>query len=490
MRRKIVYPGQVPMETDILDTNKHAMIAMAKLASAVLGTATVVSGLAVSATAPPALNVSVAPGEIYSLVNIDNTAYGSLAADTAHQILKQGISLDAVILACAAPATAGQSVNYLIQASFNEVDGGTVVLPYYNASNPATAYSGPNNTGVAQATSRQGLVSISAKSGASATTGTQITPAPDAGFVGLCVVTVANGQTTITGANISVLSTAPLINSSLLGTAPVFTTPPVVPPATAANQAAQLGQVAALIGTMSGAKMYLSSASATANFTAEQIVVGTSLTGLPYLLSNYSKTVNLATVGAGGMDTGSAPASGYVALHAIYNPTTGLSSILASDATSVAASTVYGGAHMPAGYTASALISVVPTDGSGNIKQLSQIGRSIAIVISTALSSNGGATTPTMLSIAPIVPKNAKSVIGSMSIGGNASGSVQLQLSTDANLVGNQIAFISTNASGGANVSNNYQLTLNAPQTLFYSVLVTGAVSIASFVTYISSYTF
>ena len=192
------------------------MVGLAKVCRALFGTNTVFNGLTVGPSSPAALTVDVAPGEIYSLQNLDSNAFGSLAADTTHQIVKQGIMLDKVTLACAAPGTAGQSINYLIQAAFSEVDGGSTVLPYYNASNPSVAYSGPNNTGAAQNTVRQGLVNVTAKAGTAAATGTQTTPAPDSGFVGIAVVTVANGQSTITGGNISNYNGAPSIAAPLM----------------------------------------------------------------------------------------------------------------------------------------------------------------------------------------------------------------------------------------------------------------------------------
>jgi hypothetical protein len=216
MDRQIIYPGQIPLETDLLNASRFAMTGLAKLAAAMLGTSTIVSGLACVPTGPASLQVLVNPGEMYSLVALDATAYSSLAADTTHNILKQGMSLDAVILTCAAPATAGQSVNYLIQAAYQDSDAGLVTLPYYNASNPTQAWSGPNNTGAQQATARKGIVLISAKVGTAATTGTQTTPAPDAGYTGLWVVTVANGQTTITSANIVQAANAPFLPTDLL----------------------------------------------------------------------------------------------------------------------------------------------------------------------------------------------------------------------------------------------------------------------------------
>lgn len=211
MDRQIIFPGAIPLETDLLATNKNAMMGLSKLAAAMFGTGNFVNGLSCGPNSPAALNVIVAPGEIYSLQNVDGTAYSSLAADTAHQVLKQGILMDAVTLACAAPGTAGQSINYLVQAAFAETDVNAVVLPYYNASNPSVAWSGPSNSGTAQFTNRQDQCVLSVVAGAAATTGTQTTPNPSAGAVGLCVVTVAQGQTTIVAGNITQYSGAALV---------------------------------------------------------------------------------------------------------------------------------------------------------------------------------------------------------------------------------------------------------------------------------------
>lgn len=224
MDRQLIYPGQIPLETDLLNTNKNTMIALAKIAAAILGTTTQANGLSVVPTSPTSLQVLVNPGEIYSLQNIDSTAYSSIAADTTHQIFKQGISLDQVTLSCPAPGVAGQSINYLIEAAYQDTDALPVVLPYYNASNPSTAYSGPNNAGTTNNTVRQGRISLVAKAGTAATTGTQTTPAADSGYTGLYVVTVANGQTQITSGNITTATSAPLLSpAAQLNLANVFT---------------------------------------------------------------------------------------------------------------------------------------------------------------------------------------------------------------------------------------------------------------------------
>lgn len=213
MDRQIVYPGAIPLETDLLNTNKNTMIALAKQALLISGTTTVIHGLNCTPTSPASMTVNIGPGQIYSSQNIDSTAYSSLSADTAHNIIKQGILLDSVPFTLTAPSTSGQSVNYLIQVAYQDVDSGSTVLPYYNAANPSVAWSGPANSGVAQNTVRAGSCVVAVKTGVAATTGLQSTPLPDVGYVGAWVITVANGQTSITSLNIAKASNAPFLPS-------------------------------------------------------------------------------------------------------------------------------------------------------------------------------------------------------------------------------------------------------------------------------------
>lgn len=214
MDRVQVFPGAIPLETDLLTAQKNDMIGLAKLSAAVLGTATQVNGLACIPTVVPSMQVTVNPGEIYSLQNIDNTAYSSIAADTVHQIMKQGILLDAATLTTVAPSTAGMSVVYLVEAAYVDADTSAVVLPYYNASNPSQAYSGPANAGTANNTARKGQCSVQLKVGIAATTGSQTTPAADSGYIGLYAITVAAAQTTVVAANIVALSGAPFLSTA------------------------------------------------------------------------------------------------------------------------------------------------------------------------------------------------------------------------------------------------------------------------------------
>ncbi|MDU5780776.1 MAG: phage tail protein [Pantoea sp.] len=211
MDRQIVYPGAIPLETDLLNTNKYAMMGLAKLAAAMMGSNTYLHGLACTPSSPASMVVNVAKGQIYSLQNVDGTAYSSLAADTTNTILKQGVILGSTAFTLTAPTTAGQSINYLIQIAYSDTDSGATVLPYYNAANPSVAYSGPNNAGTAQNTVRSGVCTVALKAGVAATTGTQTTPAADTGYTAAWVITVAQGATTITASNIAVAANAPFL---------------------------------------------------------------------------------------------------------------------------------------------------------------------------------------------------------------------------------------------------------------------------------------
>ena len=202
MNRNFAFSGAIPLNTDLLSTEINAYIGIAKLAGAILGTNNLVNNATCVPTAPASLQVSVGPCEFYSLQEVDASAYGDLGTNT-NQIVKQGVNLSTTLLSITAPSTVGYSQNYLIEFGFTEIDGVSVVLAYYNASNPASPFSGPGNSGSPNNTVRQDQVSIIAKAGIAAPTGTQTTPAPDSGYIGGFVVTVTNGQTTITSGNIA-----------------------------------------------------------------------------------------------------------------------------------------------------------------------------------------------------------------------------------------------------------------------------------------------
>ncbi len=214
MKRILCYAGQQADETDLLNSNKNALLSISALARAALGSAAVFEGCALSATSPASLSMTTGAGSCYQPMQTDALAYSSLGTDTS-VITKQGLYAGGETLTFAAPGTVGQSINYLVQAAVADVDGDTIVLPYFNSSDPTVPFSGPNNTGTAQPTTRDTVITLSVKAGAAATTGSQATPAPDSGKYGLWVVTVAYGATALTSSNVAQYSGSEYITHTL-----------------------------------------------------------------------------------------------------------------------------------------------------------------------------------------------------------------------------------------------------------------------------------
>ncbi len=211
MDRQIVKSGQVPLETDLLASERSTMSALGWLMQGVLGTSTLVDAITCIPMVPASLVIQVTAGSIYFQEAVDATGYSTLAADTTHQLVKQGLLLDTQQFTQVPPGTGGFAQNNLVQAIYQDTDDTPIVRPYYNSANPAVALSGPGGAGTPDNTFRRGQCVVTVKAGTPATSGSQVTPSPDAGYVGLFVVTVANGATTLTSGNIAQLTTAPFL---------------------------------------------------------------------------------------------------------------------------------------------------------------------------------------------------------------------------------------------------------------------------------------
>lgn len=236
---------------------------------------------------------------------------------------------------------------------------------------------------------------------------------------------------------------------------------------------AHLPQLTGIVGTARNAKMSIPAASVAATFTADELIVQTGWGGRQYKLSGFSRAINLATAGSGGMDTGTAPATGYVALYAIYNPTSGATALLAVNATSAPAPEVYGGANMPAGYTASALVSVWGTS-SGQFVVGHQIGRHIGIISNQLYSTTGSVLSYSGISLATAVPPNGKKanmqIVASQT---SPNTSIQLFLASTAEGVGAIYAISSSFSSGSSSTatSTGYEeLSIIGVQTLYFKM--------------------
>lgn len=224
---------------------------------------------------------------------------------------------------------------------------------------------------------------------------------------------------------------------------------------------------AGIVGQSRNLKASVTAATATVAFTADEIILETALGGLRYCLSGFSKSINLATTGAGGMDTGAAPVNGYVAIYAIYNPLTATSALLAVNASASVATAIYGGANMPAGYAASALISVLPTNASNQIKVFSQTNRSIGISPAQVFSGGSGGLSLSPISLSGAAPLNAINVSGGLTNSSTAASNCGITISSTTTSIGTQNVS-GTVVAGGA-LNGSYGIVISVPQTLYVS---------------------
>ena len=298
-------------------------------------------------------------------------------------------------------------------------------------------------------------------------------------------LTVPSGETLTVGGNtvVDTLTVSGLItaNAGIDVAGGTLT----VPNATATNEPPTMAQASGVVGATRNLRGYLSVAGTSVTFTADEIIEEEALGGVRFCRPSFNQTLDIATTGAGGMDTGAAPVSGYVAIYAIYDPSTGADSILATNATSAVAPEVYGGGHMPAGYTASALISVWPTNASGQLIVGLQVGRRISRQIATALSSNlvvGWSG----ISVSGIVPPNAKSVAGVFAVGNATSSTMSIAVGSDPNGLGYfDFSFNNDASTQGVPYPDIY---LQQTQTLYYQTSSTAGTP--GFTIYVSQYTF
>ena len=251
----------------------------------------------------------------------------------------------------------------------------------------------------------------------------------------------------------------PISPTAFAGTLPI-----IAPPGSATNVNAALG-----------------SASTSVAISADGVVVCTGLAGGNCTeLGNYSQTFASNTTGAGGMDTGVLPSSGFVCLYAIYSPSGPSTSILGTNCTTSSA-TIYAGTHMPAGYTQSALIASWPTNGTPAMVAAALAGRTISFPNVTALTESSNVSCCQQLSISSIVPPNARSIGGQLLVlCGTSPGANSTFINVggyyvSATLVAQQSASAYCNSTASIQTENNFiNLILGVSQTMYYQDVVAG----------------
>ena len=212
----------------------------------------------------------------------------------------------------------------------------------------------------------------------------------------------------------------------------------------------------------------------TAAWTATELVASAGIGGVAAKGSTLSLSFNGATTGVNGMDTGSTPTSGQLAVYAIYNPSTGVWGTLGyAPGASVSAASAYPGANAPSGYTLSALLWAGLTDGSGNVQYFRQIGSQIYITPAVVLNATAATGSWISLSLTGAVPYTALTVLGTLA----GSGAFPLSLAVASTSGGLLPVYGIAGLPGSGTAINTYVVAvpfgpqpLLTPQSLWYQV--------------------
>jgi hypothetical protein len=259
-----------------------------------------------------------------------------------------------------------------------------------------------------------------------------------------------------------------------------------VAPATASQHAVQLGQVAGVVGSVRNLKASLTTAGTSIAYTADEIVVESALGGLRYCLANFSQTLNGATTGLGGLDTGSLAANSFYAIYAAIT-SAGAQGIFAQlePTAGSGATSVYGGTHLPAGVIANTLIGVWQTNGSAQFVTGQQKDRRFGGIGVQVINSSSLAASYTSLNIAAAVPKCAVMCDAAVLLSSSTATTISYGFGADANGSG------AASSSGGSvlQLGNTIpNILIASPQTIFYKSAQTAGTT--SFVVSIGNWAF
>ncbi len=225
-----------------------------------------------------------------------------------------------------------------------------------------------------------------------------------------------------------------------------------------------------LAGDAINLKMNVGAVSQSATVTADQVIVANT-DGVPFLLSGLNKAINLASLGAGGMDASGSVASAWIAIYVIYNAETGDSELLGTINSNPPE--VYSGAGLPVGYTASALVSLWESNASGQFMVGRMEGREVTfspraeIVLSTPTAG--------FVQSGQIgdFPGKAKCVHGAVTFSATGSGQISISVADDALANGSQ-QFLQTTLNGGNYGTSFRGIRTSVAQRIFYQVSISG----------------
>lgn len=179
--------------------------------------------------------------------------------------------------------------------------------------------------------------------------------------------------------------------------------------------AATLRSRIATAGSFVNLKLNCTGGASTVFITADQLVVGDSA-GNARILRNISPSINIASSGVNGLDTGTSAASAWYYAFVIFNPTT--------STVAAVASLIPTAPSLPAGYTYFVRVGAFRTDASASkfplaftqagsrVQYKVGAGTNVTALPIMASGLNGSPTTPTWvaLAVAAFIPPTASGI--------------------------------------------------------------------------------
>lgn len=243
-----------------------------------------------------------------------------------------------------------------------------------------------------------------------------------------------------------------------------------------------------IVGDARGVSAVLLAASTSITFTVGQIVVQDTA-GNASVVRNFNATLNVtAAAGIGGMDTGTAPTgTQQVNTYLMYNPTNGASGLMGVLNGGAVATETYTGAHVPAGYTQSALLGCHLLSAAQFVPQIIK-GRRHSIVATPQVATG----TPIINAAISIgVPLNAKYVSFDMALSGASINNMSLVIGP-APLTGANIAAESCTTNGASTSAATRPLKdmpLQNGNTVYYSAINSSGVATPNWTFSVLDYT-
>lgn len=227
------------------------------------------------------------------------------------------------------------------------------------------------------------------------------------------------------------------------------------------------------------------------DITATKAVL-TTTTGTPIQRTAVTVTIDLATTGANGMDTGARPTSGWVYLYLISNgaATAGIATTTAPASGSFS--------PVPTGYVYSGFVGAMYCDGSQNLLRTRQFGKEASYVVTAATNtanlpfigtgSAGDPTVPTWVALAvgAFVPATASII----KVSAASSDNIVIAAPNNAygayNSLTNPVP-IGINGSGGAAIKGNGLIEMESSSIYWASGSANGRLGVVGWTDYYSA---